>query len=318
MSKNLPAAIKETPLVHSPLVPAWEDEFDLRIYFACIHPTQYELKDRRECGLAKQILGAVQVCTVNWVGIYRAILAAHRKHPNVLVPALLCIGSVLRREVSSHLTWYGSPQTEFGGKTPGDWFCDQGVPELGERLRFHGPVDQADVLEEVLLRANRDSKHSGPLFRRTVVEAEMQLSSEHRELREIVRMLYSAEHWEDEFDFAPHLALWSPANYILDNPTNFQVALELYEFIRAEFAGWVRLYRAALEVGCQRAGVLQGVAICVMKVVGGGRRPYLEWFETPQTEFFDGTSPKQWFVDQKLEELGHLLSLGNSHPGETN
>ena len=40
-----------------------------------------------------------------------------------------------------------------------------------------------------------------------------------------------------------------------------------------------------------------------MRIMASGRAPFLEWFDTPQTEVFGGASPRQWFVDEDLREL---------------
>ena len=38
------------------LVPSWGDEFDLRLYFAGIHPNRYQLRDERNYCLAEYLL----------------------------------------------------------------------------------------------------------------------------------------------------------------------------------------------------------------------------------------------------------------------
>jgi hypothetical protein len=60
--KRKPAGAQ--PLVYCPLVPNWGDEFDLRLYFACIHPGHYEFRSEGDRVLATQLLAAVAAYAV--------------------------------------------------------------------------------------------------------------------------------------------------------------------------------------------------------------------------------------------------------------
>jgi hypothetical protein len=206
MKSNLPLAFKPKRLVHSRLIPAWRDAFDLRTYFACIEPGQYELKDQAELEPAKQLFADVQQFSVKWVMIYRAMVRALPNHEEILEPAMTCLESFLYSDRSSHLTWNSSPQTGFDGKAPEDWFVDCGLPELAGGLRFYAPVEQSDLKPEVPLQDRTGHGLPVILLRQTAAEGERLLNSDQRELLPLLRSLFSPDEWEDEFDLAPYFA----------------------------------------------------------------------------------------------------------------
>jgi hypothetical protein len=301
-------ALRSTRPVSSKHVPIWGDEFDLRRYFNRIHPDQYELRNQREYGFAQQVLGTVEAITVNWVGVYRTALLLRHKHPELVARVAECVRSVLQRGILEHLRWYEMPHQRTGGKAPRDWFREENLSELAERLRFQVPVGQSGLFADLPLSS--EIRHGsvtnlGPIFRPP-------MGREDRSLRQLVRLLISAEDWGDEFDLGPYLSGWSPMNYILQNPADFALALKIYTLVRTEIAGWIHVYRSALVAGSRRGDVLEAIARCAVSMVGSNPGQHVQWYKSPHSEFFSGASPEQWFVGAELFELNHLLSLGTS------
>ncbi|HYG35738.1 MAG TPA: hypothetical protein VEC99_13190, partial [Clostridia bacterium] len=112
--------------------------------------------------------------------------------------------------------------------------------------------------------------------------------------------------WDDEFALTPYFARWSPWNYELGTPVNYRLAQEIYGSAMGEFAGWVTLYRTALQTSIHLDGGMEMVVRCCMKIVELGLPRYLEWFGAPQPEF-NGLSPERWFQEKRLSELERLL-----------
>jgi hypothetical protein len=74
--KLLPLKLSDRELTHSRLLPSWRDGFELRHYFACIHPADYELKDPGEVVFALEIYAVIQAFSIHRLGMYRAAMRA--------------------------------------------------------------------------------------------------------------------------------------------------------------------------------------------------------------------------------------------------
>lgn len=281
-------------MVHSPLVPAWNDEFDLRLYFACIQPRQYELRKPSEYVMAKQLLGAVAAFGVCHVGIYRAAIRTAPKSA-VFKSVVTCTRAARRLGPSAYSIWYTEPQPGFSRRSPKAWFQARNQTELVDLLQLKLHVEEADVLTEVPFEC-KSEETAGANSGRT------------SELESVFLALSGT--WDssaqDEFDLQPYLARWSPINYSLGSQRNYRFAQELYDAMAGEFTGWVALYRAALVASAQRDGMMEAVVRCAMKAVEVGLAHYLEWFHTPQAEF-GALSPEQWFLKRDRTELCSLL-----------
>jgi hypothetical protein len=299
---------KTQRLVHSPLVPAWNDEFDLRFYFSCIHPRQYELRKPSEYVMAKQLLGAVAAFGVCHVGIYRATIRTAPKS-EVFKSVVTCTRTARRLGPSAYSVWYTEPQPGFSSGSPKAWFQARNQTELAELLQLKLYVQEADVLTEVPLEckseeiakryAQQNKPHGKP-------GANASRTSELESLFLSLPQTLNSSVAQDEFDLQPYLARWSPANYSLGSQSNYRLAQELYNAMAGEFTGWIALYRAALVAAGQTDGVMEAVVRCAMKAVEVGLTHYLEWFHTPQAEF-GALSPEQWFLKSDRTELCSLL-----------
>jgi len=269
------------PMVHSRLVPAWGDEFDLRLYFSLIHPGQYELRNASEHRMAKQLLAAVVAFGACHVGIYRAAI---RTAPGSAVLKLVvkCTRTARRLGQPAYSVWYEKPQPGFSGRSPQAWFRAQDQSELADLLRLKTRVEERDVLIEIPFQ--------GPSEAKPPVKDELE----------------SGLGTAGEFGLQPYLARWHPSNYELGSQGNYRLALELYDAMAAEFTGWLALYQAAMTAARQVDGAMEATVRCAMKALEIGLPHYLEWFHTAQAEF-GALSPKQWFLDKNLTQLCSLL-----------
>lgn len=263
------------PLVHSPMVPEWEDEFDLRPYFSRIHPRQFEFRDSTEYVLAKQLYATVVAFTVTPVGIYRGAIRSSAAR-GLLKTVARCVRTARRLGMPHYSEWYQRPQSGFAGLSPKEWFLAKKHVDLAELLGMKSCVEEADILTEVPL-----------------VGAPVGLNQTRLEQK-------------DDFDLEPYFARWIPANYSLGSDRNYYLAHALYDPMRAEFSGWIRLYRTALKADAQLEGALEASVRCCMKLVELGMEAYLEWYNSTQAEF-GGLSPRQWFENRGLTRLGIMF-----------
>lgn len=305
--KRKPAG--EQRLVHSPLVPNWGDEFDLRLYFACIHPNQYELRSEGDRILGMQLLAAVAAYAVSHLGVYRAAVRAPARS-DVIKTVAQAIQTLRQLGEPAYSEWYQNPQPTCGGLSPFAWFQEQQQPELAQLLRFKRRVEEHDIFCEI------------PFTEEVETSGQAAACSSNVRLDSAKKSAYGAKHtkpfltiiqsscvapdWEDEFALTPYFASWAPVNYELGTPSNFHFAQEIFESAIGEFGGWVTLYRTALQGAIQLDGVMEAVVRCTMKIVELGRGLYMEWFHRPQPEF-RGSSPQQWFQTKGLGELERLL-----------
>lgn len=283
------------------MVPAWGDEFDMRLYFACIHPRQYELKNSDEYGLAKQLLAPAIAFGIGHLGIYRSALRTAPKS-DVLRAVVKCLRCARQIGQPSYSDWYTTNQPGFAGNSPVGWFRARNQPELADLLRLKMRVEEADVFTDVPLKegVGSQSNISNETGRRKLIAtpAETQASA--------LLAIFGIDFNEDEFDLRPYFARWAPSNYPLGSRRNFQLAQEIFDGMCGEFVGWITIYKAGLLAGSQIDGAIEGAVRCAMKAVELGLAAYLEWFQTPQPEFF-GCSPKRWLEDRQLTELCSLL-----------
>jgi len=283
------------------MVPAWGDEFDMRLYFACIHPSQYALRNRDEYVMAKQLLAPAVAFGVGHLGIYRsAILTAPKS--DVLRAIVTCLRRARQIGEPSYSDWYSRNQPCFAGNSPVGWFRERGLSELANMLRLRILVEEEDVLSDIPLQESvrSQSNISGGTSRQelTAPTAEAQLSA--------LLSIFGLDCGEDEFDLRPYLAQWAPANYSLGSRRNYQLAQEIYDGMAGEFTGWIMIYKAGLLAGTQIDGAIEAATRCAMKAVELGLAGYLKWFHTLQPEFF-GCAPKRWLEDRNLTELCSLL-----------
>lgn len=307
--KRKPAG--EEPLVHSPLVPQWGDEFDLRLYFACIHPGQYELRSEQDRVFAVQLLGAVVAYSVNQVGIYRgAIKAAPRG--DVLRAVVRSVRSAQRLGQPGYSVWYEKPEAGFAGLSPREWFETQQQPELARLLRLKKPVEDQDVFGQIVVtnepgapvqsRAYKAKAHPGSRSN------SLHAASRQKPFLVINEISSPGPDWDDEFALTPYFVTWSPLNYELGSSANYRLAQEVFDAAMGEFGGWVTIYRTALQASTRLAGAMEMVVRCAMKIVELGLPRYLEWFHVPQPEF-GRLSPDGWFHEKQLIERIRVANL---------
>lgn len=270
---NQPAMKRKSPVkyVHSPLVPAWGDEFDLRYFFASIYPTRFQIRER-DLLVAKQLLAVVAVFGVSYVGIYRAAIRAQPRS-QILEAVVECLENIGGMGPEVYRVWYAMPQARFAGLSPEGWFLKHEQHELAKLLSVNTPVEEEEVFGEIPFK---DEVHiegdTGP-------------------------------------DVDRLIARWSPSNYELETLRNYQMAEQIYGPAARELKGWVKLYLEALEASCRVAGVMEGVVRCAFKVVEVGPQGYRRWYNTPQPEF-DQNTPRQWFILHGLHSLATTLEAG--------
>jgi hypothetical protein len=263
------------PLVHSPMVPVWGDEFDMRLYFSRIHPRQFGFQNGAEYVLAKQLYATVVAFGICHVGIYRAAIRGSAKR-GLLKASVRCVRTARRLGIPHYFEWYQRPQPGFAGLSPKEWFLAKQQLDLADLLGMKSRVEEADILTEVQLVGVPEGVDRSRLEQK------------------------------DDFDLEPYFARWTPANYRLGSDRNHYLAHALYDPMTAEFSGWIRLYSTVLEATAPVDGALEASVRCCMKLVELGREAYLQWYNSTQAEF-GGLSPRQWFEDRGLTRLGIMF-----------
>ena len=283
-----------------------DKEFDLRNYFDAIDPRNYVLRDEREYEPAGHLFSTARECVSRWAALYHASLMVPHRNPEALQVVVACLRAALRKSPTDYTRWLGSPQDVLDDRSPEHWLRDESFMELVRCVRFHEAAAASDSAASARL--------CGPFFRQTSLEAEeaAQLDGDDRMRLQLARTFLAVDPWDDEFDLTPFLFRWSPVHYLKDRPAEAFLALEILDVVTSEFKGCVRIYRQALVVAGRRPGILDGIVRCVSKLTEAGREPYLDWYVTPQAEFFGGKTPEGWFRSKRLHDLQSLLDLGRS------
>jgi hypothetical protein len=309
MREAIPLARTCAPLRHSTLVPAWNDKFDMRPFFSCIHPAHYALKEGGELEHARYLFGLTQMQAVAHVSLFRSTLKAHRRCPRIFQAAAQCLEIGKTWGYSYYQQWFKSPNDQFDHQAPQGWFTSLGFPELAEELELRQPLSGSEIMDERPLAVPGHPSATVFLDRERTERTRQGEDAEQREVLRIARFLFAVDGWEDEFDPCVHFAMWSPLLNPIGDDAATRSAFFIFDVMRTQFVAWLRLYRAALRAGCEQTGVLAAVCQCAQQMVVEGGEGYPEWFETPISGFANLT-PRQWLRTRRLFHLEQLLDLG--------
>lgn len=281
-----------------------KDEFDLTTYFDGIHPRNYCVSSDSVREQVEELFQMTQAGVLHWVRMYGALARSTALQAKIRRQVFYCASQ--HRTRTDYKEWFRSPQQRFDNKSPDQWFRDQGLNHMAEGLLpitvCNGKFAEHYQVETLNLRSATQMPRRAQVPDLETMDVD--------QAAHLVRLMFPnlPSDWDDEFDIETFFVRCMPAKYPFA-AREAAIAQRVYEVMRLECLGLLKIYRATLGVAAKRPHAVEKVVFCVrsMSVLS---EIYRYWFVSTNPRF-DGLSPADWFMKEGLVELEYVLGGGN-------